>query len=111
MQKNSSRVEINERTKLEELLYGEEIIPWSLHDFRTAEMPGQHNFRIEHENLFHQCPNRLLPNSNQKAKFKVDNMQRTGEQLPVISSWYFSILRASEKNRKTKFCFDCWLLN
>ena len=87
------------------------IDAWSLDDLRPAEVPVSHSFGLVDSTPIYSSVRRLPPRHNAVVREELDKMLEAGIITPAVSAWYFSVVIASKKDGRPRFCVDYRALN
>ena len=81
-------------------------VAWSLDDLRPACVPVTHSFELETETPVHSRARRLPPRHATMVRQELDKMLEAGIITPSRSAWSFTVVNASKKDGKPRFCVD-----
>lgn len=80
---NLSHLPTEEPGQVEKMLQKVDILAWSLHDLRSAEIPVQHKLGLTNEDPIHHRPRRLPPTHDQIINEEVRKMLDAGAIVPA----------------------------
>ena len=87
------------------------VVAWSLHELRPCDVPVSHSFELETETPIHSSIRRLPSRHATVVREELDKMLKAGIITPSSSAWSFSVVIASKKDGKPRFCVDYRTLN
>ena len=87
------------------------IAAWSLDDLRPADVPVSHSFQLIDDTKNSHAARRLPPKHNAVLSEEIYKMQRAWIITPSAAAWSFTVVIATTKDAKHRFCVDYRALN
>lgn len=91
---------------LEELVRGENILAWSLHELRNVKLLVRQSFQLDNNGFMFGRPRRRSPRNNALIEAEVNMVLETEMLVPATSSWSFLVLIETLKTKKPSFCVN-----
>lgn len=93
------------------MLENDEILAWSLHDLKSADVMAKNNLELIDERSIYHRAKRMAPKYDEIVKEEAWRMLDVGIIVPVSSAWSFPVAMSTKSDGRPYFCVDYTTLN
>lgn len=106
-----SHLPAREAAEILDALMTSKVVASSLNDLGPVNVPVEHSFQLTDNNPVYHRGRRMAPKHNELVRDELQKMLRAGIVTSATSAWSFSVVIATKKDGKPRFCVDYRVLN